>query len=173
MNSVTVLGKIHSQTSISFLNPVTLQLINSRRLNPVTLKFMASQSCHAQVYGVSIMSRTSTPHGKSSTSVNQTIKALSLSPDPVYPPSHQSPKMLYSHIGAISFSVVREMKEICDRPDLVNSFIKETDAVLDEYVRRYPDSGYSVKQMTNIVAEFRTQTQQLLREYIIKSRSVA
>ena len=51
-------------------------------LNPVTLKSTASQSCHAQV-----------PPCKSSTSVNQTIKALSLSPDPVYHSSHQSPKM--------------------------------------------------------------------------------
>ena len=53
-----------------------------RRLNPVTLKFTASQSCHASV-----------PPCKSSTSVNQTIKALSLSSDSVYHPSHQSPKM--------------------------------------------------------------------------------
>ena len=44
MNSVTVLGKIKTLISISFLNPVTL-------------KSTASQSCHAQVYGVSILSR--------------------------------------------------------------------------------------------------------------------
>ena len=42
----------------------------------------ASQSCHAPV-----------PPGKSSTSVSKTIKALSLSPDPAYHSSHQSPKM--------------------------------------------------------------------------------
>ncbi len=54
-------------------------------------------------HGVSILSRSSLwrlnpvthqyPHCKSSTSVDQTIKALSLSSDPVYHPSHQSPKM--------------------------------------------------------------------------------
>ena len=63
---------------------------------------MASQSCHAPV----------PPSGKSSTLVNQTIKALSLSPDSVYHPSHQSPKMpiqkktsLYDRLEDVSIDV--------------------------------------------------------------------
>ena len=127
MNSVTVLGENSPWvTEISFSNPVTHQLINSRRLNPVTLhvifflrrlnpvtlKFMASQSCHASCdffltasqschascdffLTASQSCHAPVPPCKSSTPVNQTIKALSLDSDPVYHPSHQSPKMAY------------------------------------------------------------------------------
>ena len=115
MNSFTVLGKSRSPWGDFFSQSCHAQVYgvsilsrsSLRRLNPVTLKSTASQSCHASV-----------PPCKTSTSVNQTTKALSLSPDSVYHPNHQSPKIMpaivrtYSDLEIENSALRNEIKRL-------------------------------------------------------------
>ncbi len=80
--------------------------------------------------------------------------------------------MLYSHIGAMQLNAVRRFKDM-GRLDLVNDFIKDTETLGDIFVKKYSDKGYSTKQLTNLVGEFRTGIREIELKYMIIIRSGA
>ncbi len=80
--------------------------------------------------------------------------------------------MLYSHIGAMQLNAVRRFKDM-GRLDLVNDFIKDTETLGDRFVKQYSDKGYSTKQLTNLVGEFRTGIREIELKYMIIIRSGA
>ncbi len=59
------------------------------------------------------------------------------------------------------------------RLDLVNDFIKDTETLGDIFVKKYSDKGYSTKQLTNLVGEFRTGIREIELKYMIIIRSGA
>ncbi len=82
--------------------------------------------------------------------------------------------MLYSHIGAMQLNAVRNFKDWnMGRLDLVNDFIKDTETLGDIFVKKYSDKGYSTKQLTNLVGEFRTGIREIELKYMIIIRSGA
>ena len=82
--------------------------------------------------------------------------------------------MLYAPIGAMQLDAVRRFKDWnMGRLDLVNAFIKDTETLGDRFVRKYPDTGYSTKQLTNLVDEFRVGIREIELKYMLIIRSGA
>ncbi len=72
----------------------------------------------------------------------------------------------------MQLNAVRRFKDM-GRLDLVNDFIKDTETLGDIFVKKYSDKGYSTKQLTNLVGEFRTGIREIELKYMIIIRSGA
>ena len=92
----------------------------------------------------------------------------------VQPKKEMSLDSLWSYIGASQLNAVRRFKD-CNmgRLDLVNDFIKETEALGDKFVRKYSDKGYSAQQLTNLVSQFRAEICDIELKYMLIIRSDA
>ena len=74
----------------------------------------------------------------------------------------------------MQLNAVRNFKDWnMGRLDLVNDFIKDTETLGDRFVKKYSDKGYSTKQLTNLVGEFRTGIREIELKYMLIIRSGA